>query len=204
MPVLDVPYFVQPTSITCQSTCLRMAAVYFANRLGFRYDAPDIQSIWQTINTDAGRPSTARNAYVNMVWWLERQFPGIAFTVDTETDSRVARRIVATSIDSGSPVLASTNHARTSGHIILVIGYEPLTPADGAEFICHDPYGRFDPSLGSRLWGRRRFEGGMSIPGGERGPGQAVHYSIDGIRRIRADKHSTGTFYLIHANQSIA
>ena len=66
------------------------------------------------------------------------------------------------------------------------------------EFICHDPYGKFDPQLHSKVFGKRRYEGGMSLAnGGEHGPGKAVIYDYDGIRRIRKDKHSTGKFFMI-------
>lgn len=102
------------------------------------------------------------------------RIPRVDFVVERTTDPHVARVIVLRSIDAGSPVLVSTNHARTSGHIILVIGYEPMSRRDGREFICHDPYGKFDPEVGSRLFGQRRFEGGMSTSDGQHGPGEGV------------------------------
>ncbi|MGD9853086.1 MAG: hypothetical protein AB7T38_17705 [Nitrospirales bacterium] len=52
-------------------------------------------------------------------------------------------------MDRGYPVMVSTNHARTSGHIILAIGYETGTGIRNPDikFICHDTYGKFDPQL---------------------------------------------------------
>jgi hypothetical protein len=35
------------------------------------------------------------------------------------------------------------------------------------------------------------------LEGGEVGPGKGVVYDYNGIRRIRADKHSNGTYFLI-------
>jgi len=138
-----------------------------------------------------------------MVWWLNEEFPSLNFRVERTGDERVALGRITESIDANSPILVSTNHARTAGHIILVIGYEPFSRAGGPHFICHDPYGKFHPRLGSRQYGRRRFEGGYSIGTGEHGPGQSVLYDIQGIRRIRADKHSPGVFFMIAATLSI-
>lgn len=203
MPYLQAPYFAQPTPITCQSTCLKMVATYFDRQLGQQASDRDIQQIWRKINQDANRPSNARNAYANMVWWLNEEFPSLHFRVhETSAESTALQRIVQ-SVDANSPVLVSTNHARTAGHIILVIGYEPFSTADGPYFICHDPYGKFDPSLGSRLYGARRFEGGYSVSGGQHGPGEGVRYDISGIRRMRSDKHSPGVFYMISTTVSV-
>lgn len=203
MPTLDVPYYAQPTSITCQSTCLKMVATYLDGQIGRSVADRDIEAIWKKINQDSTRPSQERNSYDNMVWWLNQEFSSLNFEVESTGDERVALQRVTRSIDCNSPILVSTNHARTKGHIILVIGYEPFSAANGSTFICHDPYGKFDPSLGSGLHGPRRFEGGYSTRGGEHGPGKAVRYNISGIRRLRADQHSTGTFFMIHASVSI-
>jgi len=99
--------------------------------------------------------------------------------------------------------MVSTNHDRTAGHIILIIGYRQSIGgpvSQNVEFVCHDPYGKFDPQLGSKQFGARRYEGGMSLAAGsEEGPGKGVVYDNDGIRRVREDKHSCGKFYLISA-----
>jgi hypothetical protein len=201
--ILDVPYFTQPTPITCQSTCLKMMALYYDRRLGQVPLQRDILEIWKAINTSDDRPSTIRNSYQNMVWWLNREFPSLSFGVSRTGDAHTARKHILDALDARAPVMVSTNHARTAGHIILVIGYLGMTTTEGAEFVCHDPYGRFDPQVDSKLYGRRRFEGGTCVGGGETGPGMAVLYDIDGIRRIRADKHSTGVFFMISAGVSV-
>jgi len=109
------------------------------------------------------------------------------------------RRVVRT-VDRGYPVIVSTNHAHTAGHIILVIGYRGAEQfaCNNLSFVCHDPYGKFNPALHSQMYGKHRFDGGSSaVSGGESGPGKAVVYDYDGIRRIRTDKHSTGRYFLL-------
>jgi len=65
-------------------------------------------------------------------------------------------------------------------------------------FVCHDPYGKFGPKLKSKQFGKRRYDQGMTLmAGGEVGPGKAVRYDYDGIHRIRSDKHSNGTYFLV-------
>ena len=137
-----------------------------------------------------------------MKWWLEKYFSPQKFEVSEtiSVDTAIAR--VKSKIDAGFPVMVSTNHDRTAGHIILVVGYQsmPGPVSGGVEFICHDPYGKFDPQLASKQFGRRRFEGGASlVGGGESGPGKAVLYDYEGIRRVRDDKHSSGKFFLVSA-----
>jgi len=105
-------------------------------------------------------------------------------------------------IDVAFPVMVSTNHEWTYGHIILVIGYEEYAPesCSSVRFICHDPYGKFNPQLHSKDYGKRRLQGAMSFwSGGEVGPGKAVSYDYQGIRRSRFDKHSAGTYFMISA-----
>ncbi|MGH7304484.1 MAG: C39 family peptidase, partial [Candidatus Rokuibacteriota bacterium] len=106
-------------------------------------------------------------------------------------------------IDHGYPVMVSTNHSQTDGHIILVIGYENFDSSmssPSVRFVCHDPYGKFNPALKSKLFGKRRFEGGTSLAeGGETGPGKGLRYDCDGIRRVRNDRHSSGTYFLVSA-----
>jgi len=202
--VLDVPYLVQPTSNTCQSTCLKMFAAYLAKKtlVSNPGAAKPIQDIWKEINTGTARPSQVRNSYQNMIWWLGKYFAPKQFHVTSLKAVDDAIRKVVHCIDHDYPVMVSTNHSRTSGHIILVIGYETsvVASAPNTHFICHDPYGKFDPQLLSKTYGSRRYEGGVSLPsGGEIGPGKNVVYDYDGIRRIRKDKHSTDTFFLISA-----
>lgn len=202
--VLPVPYFVQPTPITCQSTCLKMFASYLESKRAMTSEGANksIEDIWREINTGNERPTKARNAYANMVWWLGKYFAPATFEVVETGDPVTAARIVRRKIDAGFPVMVSTNHDRTSGHIILIVGYQgdPGPLSGGLEFICHDPYGKFDPQLHSHQYGKRRYEGGVSLmSGGESGPGEAVIYNEQGIQRIRRDRHSAGKFFLISA-----
>ncbi len=204
--ILNVPYLTQPTPITCQSTCLKMFGMYLA---GLYYMSSPVQGIsildiWKDINEGAGRPSHDRNSYQNMAWWLHKYFPNLNFTVKTSRHVDEAVSYIVNSIDNGFPVMVSTNHSRTDGHIILVVGYKDYYSGQisNAKLVCHDPYGKFNPEVLSTQYGvtgqKRGLEGGYSlINGGEVGPGKAVVYSHEGIRRIRTDKHSSGTFFLI-------
>ena len=65
-----------------------------------------------------------------MVWWLNEEFPSLNFRVERTGDERVGLGRITESIDANSPILV-TNHARTAGHIILVIGCEPFGRAGG-------------------------------------------------------------------------
>jgi hypothetical protein len=200
--LLAVPYITQPTAITCQSTCLKMYGLYLSNRLAMSsvVQGMEIAEVWKEINTSADRPSRNRNSYENMVWWLKKYFPMYEFSVTSTRHTEKAMSYVVEKIDSGFPVMVSTNHEGTSGHIILVVGYSGVEKyqCSNIKFFCHDPYGKFNPQLRSKAYGKRRFEGGSSLlEGGEVGPGKGVVYDYNGIRRIRADKHSNGTYFLI-------
>jgi peptidase C39-like protein len=199
---LAVPYLTQPTSNTCQSTCLKMYGLYLARHLAMStpVEGMSILDIWSQINESKDRPSKERNSYTNMVWWLKKNFPSYEFSVDDTRNPDDAMAHVVDRIDAGFPVMVSTNHSNTSGHIILVVGYEGAEKSQCSmvKFVCHDPYGKFNPKLGSKLHGKKRFTGGSSLMGGgEVGPGKGVVYDHDGIRRIRSDKHSNGTYFLI-------
>lgn len=207
---LDVPYYTQPTSNTCQSTCLRMFATYLERHVLFQSTqggTKDILAIWKEINTGSERPVKARNSYENMKWWLEKYFAPFKFEVRSTKSADEAMDKVVQYIDRGFPVMVSTNHNRTDGHIILVIGYSNFVRIRHVcspeffgriRFTCHDPYGKFDPQLGSKLFGKKRWTGGLSLgQGGEVGPGKAVELGINGIRRNRSDRHSASTFYLV-------
>lgn len=199
---LPVPYLTQPTSNTCQSTCLKMFAMYLADRIGVSspVETMPILDIWKKINEGKDRPSKERNSYANMAWWLHAQFPMYRFSVDSTVSPEDAMLRIVKKIDRGFPVIVSTNHAHTAGHIIMVIGYKGAEQfaSSNISFVCHDPYGKFNPSLHSHMFGKHRFDGGSSqLNGGELGPGKGVIYDYDGIRRIRTDKHSSGTFFLL-------
>lgn len=200
--VLNVPYLTQPTPITCQSTCLKMYGLYLSNMLAMSsvIQGMQVSDIWKEINESEGRPSRDRNSYQNMVWWLNKHFPSYKFVVKTTRNTDEAMSYVVNSIDIGFPVMISTNHERTDGHIILVIGYtgSETGKCTNVKFICHDPYGKFNPQMLSNQFGKNRYEGGATLMnGGEIGPGKSVMYDYDGIRRIRSDKHSAGTYFLI-------
>jgi len=202
--ILPVPYYVQPSGVTCQSTVLKMMASYLEQQVVLQSTgAADkgISEIWTEINAGSARPIKLKNAHGNMKWWLERHFPLLHFTyMQTKQEDKAIEAVVG-AIDSGFPVLVSVSHARVEGHIILVVGYENYSPGLSSpefELIAHDPYGRFDPSLLSDVFGVRRREGGASLlGGGEMGPGRAVRLSISGVSRQRADDVRRGNYELI-------
>jgi hypothetical protein len=201
---LNVPYFAQPTSITCQSTCLKMLALYLERSVVCQSTGAEeiaIEQIWKDINTSPERPSSTRNAHANFRWWLERRFPGLQFDyVRSGDEVDVAGRITR-AIDQRMPVLVSVSHERVAGHIVLVVGYEDYSPIEsraGFHLVVHDPYGQFDPSLHSSQYGRRRYERGMSLmSGSEVGPGQNVHLPLSSIGRRRAGDGSAGHYILL-------
>jgi hypothetical protein len=202
---LNVTYFTQPTSITCQSTCLKMYANYLARRTAQSSGAAnvDIQDIWKAINTGTKRPYPIRNHHRNMLWWLKENFPGVQFQYITTNDQVEAVESIVRSIDCGNPVMVSISHADVEGHIILVVGYRNyVSNASTPDFslVVHDPYGRFDPSLTQRLYGDRRWVGGSSLMGGgEAGPGSYVSVPLDAAARSRKGDKARGTFYLMSA-----
>lgn len=205
--VLSVPYFVQPTSNTCQSTCLKMIATYLEAVLQQSTGAAAraILDIWKDINESDERPVKVRNAHANMKWWLERHFPSVAFEYHTISDEAQALEKIIEFIDGGMPVLVSVSHADVEGHIILVVGYEnylPLVSSPDSHIVVHDPYGRFDPSLLSRTFGKKRWDRGMSLKsGGETGPGQNCRVPITSVSRRRAGDKVLGTYYLLSARR---
>jgi hypothetical protein len=203
--VLPVPYFTQPTGITCQSTCLKMFATYLEARLRQSTGAADrdISDIWTDINTGTKRPVRLRNAHANMKWWLETYFPRVKFEYTTTSDAVLALESIVGFIDDGFPVMVSVSHAGVAGHIILVIGYENYLPKQSSpdfNLVAHDPYGRFDPALTERLFGKQRWDRGMSLmAGGEQGPGARNRLPIQSVGRRRAGDKRSGTFYLLSA-----
>jgi hypothetical protein len=206
--VLQVPYFAQPTGITCQSTCLKMMATYLERAVAIQSTgagAREILDIWKDINESKDRPVKARNAHANMKWWLERYFPLLRFEYHTTTDEVRACEKVIEFINFGIPVLMSVSHARVEGHIILVVGYENYVPmVSTADFhlVVHDPYGKFDPSLLSSMYGAKRYVGGVSLmSGGQMGPGQNCPLCMTGVSRQRVSDARRGTYYLLSARR---
>jgi hypothetical protein len=202
--ILPVPYFAQPTSITCQSTVLKMMASYIEDSILLASTGAadrNILDIWRDINEGLHRPVQARNAHANMKWWLEKHFPTLKFKYLQLEREDLALEAIVKFIDSGFPVLVSISHARVKGHIILVIGYENyergLSSVD-FHLLVHDPYGRFDPFLLSNLYGKSRFTGGASLmSGGENGPGKGTRLPITAAGRQRVGDTQRGTYYLL-------
>lgn len=206
--VLPVPYFVQPTGITCQSTCLKMFATYLEQRVVLQSTGAaerDITDIWKDVNESPGRPSPARNAHVNLKWWLEQRFPSLRFEYHTIHDEALALEKVVSFIDGDMPVLMSVSHARVAGHIVLVVGYEGYVPRQSTanfSLVVHDPFGSFDPTLLSSLYGGKRWLGGMSLlSGGEHGPGEACRLPVTSVSRQAARDAGRGTYYLLSARR---
>jgi len=206
--ILPVPYFAQPTGITCQSTVLKMFASYLEKFVMLQSTGAGdraVQDIWKDINEDRNRPSQMRNAHTNMKWWLETYFSGLRFHYIQTKDEIQAIENIVRFINGGFPVLVAVSHVNVEGHIILIIGYENYIPnASSAHFklVVHDPYGQFDPSLKSKLFGRRRWEGGASLlSGGERAPGMGTKLSISDVDRHRPGDAYFGTYYILSATR---
>jgi hypothetical protein len=205
---LRVPYFTQPTSITCQSTVLKMMATYLEEHVVFQSTGAaerEIRDIWKDVNEDPKRPSRTRNAHANMKWWLERHFPSLRFEyIQTKREDQAVESIVRF-IDGGFPVLVSVSHERVAGHIILVVGYANYLPNvsnPDLELIVHDPYGSFDPTLLSTLFGSKRWRGGASMrDGGELGPGRSNHLPLPSLGRRRIGDSLSGTYFLLSASR---
>jgi hypothetical protein len=202
--VLPVPYFVQPTGITCQSTCLKMFAAYLEQQVVFQSTgaaAKDIQDIWKEINTGSARPAQVRNSHANLRWWLEKHFPSVSFEYVILKDAARVSELIVEYINGGMPVLMSVSHARVPGHIVLVVGYENYAPNQTSvdfKLVVHDPYGSFDPLLLSKLYGANRWTGGASLlGGGQSGPGSSTRVPVSTVGRKRAGDQQLGTYYLL-------
>ena len=203
--ILPVPYLVQPDSTWCQSTVLKMMAMYIEGEvLKASYGGADQQigAIWKEINLSPNRPVQVRNAHKNMLWWLEKRYhPPLNFEyIQTHfIDSAISA--VIRFIDAGFPVLAAVSHQAVQGHIILIVGYEgyeAMACSADLHFVIHDPYGRFDPSLTHRMFGRNRWVGGASLAsGGEKGPGEFNRVPICSVGRQREGDGARGNFYFI-------
>ncbi len=207
--ILSVDFYTQPTGNTCQSTCLKMMSSYLEGSDGLNAGpAASLNpvDIYHTINTDSARPDKVNtNAHKNMIWWLKQRFPTLNFKEIITKDDTQATEAIVNAIDRDSPVMVGVSHARVPGHILLVIGYVNYRPFQcSADFgvVVHDPYGKFDPSLSSKLYGARRFDGGASlVQGGENGPGKSVVLPITGVSRQRAGDAARGTWFLIFAER---
>lgn len=202
--ILQVPYFIQPDPTWCQSTVLKMMATYIEREVLMAScggAAEEIKDIWTDINTGTARPQRVRNSLANMKWWLQRHYPTLRFSYTETSHEDAALKLIIQFIDGGFPVLTSVSHTSTQGHIILVIGYEnylPMMSSEGFHLVIHDPYGRFDPTLKHRMFGKHRFDGAQSLmSGGEAGPGAFDRIPVTSASRRRAGDASHGTYRFI-------
>jgi hypothetical protein len=202
--VLPVPYFAQPTGTTCQATVLKMFAFYLQNRIGVNIGAQFLnpEDVKKDVNNNPNRPDKANyNSHANLRWWLEQQFPSkkainLATPVVSEAHDFFVRQV-----NGGMPVLCSVTHTNnTTGHIILVVGYENERPGMSSidfTLVAHDPFGAYDPSLQSPLYGQNRWKGGQSLmSGGESAPGRNVRLPISAPSRQYSGAHSYGQWLL--------
>jgi hypothetical protein len=165
----------------------------------------DIVNIWKDINENPARPVKVRNAHKNMQWWLARHFPRIKFEYIQTRDQIHAIESIVRFLDGGFPILVSVSHVNVQGHIVLVVGYENYMPnvsSPDFKIVVNDPYGQFDPSLNSTLFGKNWRQGGASLlSGGEKGPGQNVRLPVTGVSRQRIGDVALGTYYLLSAHR---
>lgn len=210
--ILPVPYFIQPTSYTCQSTCLKMMASYLDSKglTGFGMGAQcvaggyEIMDIFNEINGSPSRPDKAhRNSHANILWWLESHYPGISWARLGNLDIDHAIAKIVEFINGRIPVMASVSHSRTKGHFILLVGYENYNHLQCADYtiLAHDPYGKFDPSLASHFYGRCRshdpVERACVTSDSGAGPGKFVRLRLTRTRRNRPGRWGFGTHCLI-------
>ena len=164
MPILKVPYFVQPENNLCQSSCMKMIMEYYT---GSQWEKRPIQEIYDEINNIKGhlvkklgndpRPvkKGKKNQHQNFVWWLNKEMNISDKNKQWKTlpSSKIGRannatKIIVEKIDNGIPVIISLAKGHDEGHIVLVVGYEKFELKDNKNnkfsihaFICHDPYG---------------------------------------------------------------
>lgn len=196
--ILNVPYKTQPNNYSCQSTCLKMMAMY--NDMSGTNDK-SIESIYKEINEGEARPVKQKNAWDNIVWWLNSNNNTPSFSLLKTKNEADAIEHIVRCLNNNSPVIISTNNFKTRGHLVLIVGYKNYIPNQSTQdfrFICHDPYGKFFPDLHSDLYGSKRYDFGMSLPdGSEDGVGKGVEITPATLRRFRDDKHHTDYFVII-------
>lgn len=195
---LNVPYVIQPTWNTCQATCLKMYAMYLDTygESMFEFGDKSVEEIYNEINTGFERPINKKNSWTNFVWWLNKTNGYDTFHLINTPKEEEAIDYITSSIDLGYPVLVSTNHLYSDGHIILVIGYS--ISDESCEFICHDPYGEFHPELLSEYFSETRYSFAQTnSDGSNEGVGKAINLTLNGIKRLRRDSHNSDKFILI-------
>ena len=197
--ILKVPYQVQPTDKTCQSTCLKMIGMYESFP---SINTKKISDIYNEINTSPNRPDKQNtNSWKNIAWWLNNSISASSYSIYKTKDQIKAIEHLVDKIDKGNPVILSTNNTKTSGHIVLVVGYINYIKGqstEGMKFICHDPYGKFFPSLHSDLYGSKRYDFGMSLPdSSQNGVGKGVEITPNNLKRFRDSSHHTNYYVMI-------
>lgn len=203
--VLEVPYYVQPDKKTCQSTCLKMYAEFISDKLSIAFSQKSISEIYNEINLDKNtgklKSKNLRNSWVSFASWLNSLFKQTLFEVCLFEDAELAKKYIINSIDLGYPVILSTSNTRTSGHIVLIVGYKNFDNYNSNpdfKFICHDPYGKFFPELMSDLYGNRRYEEGLSLEiGGESGPGKFLELSFNSLKRNNKESSNYNKYGLV-------
>ena len=207
--ILQVPYLVQPDPTWCQSTVLKMMAIYLDEsvlHVSSDMQSKQIKDIWNEVNHGAHRPDKQqRNSLANMKWWLQSHYPTLKVTYSEAHSEDAALDVLIRAINSGFPVLLSVSHTSTLGHIILAVGYEnyePLTSQPDFHLVIHDPYGRFDPTLKHRLFAKNRFDqGSCQMGGGQLGVGRYNRIPVTSARRARAHDAAFGTYRLMFCSK---
>jgi len=215
--ILPVPYFVQPTGNTCQSTVLKMMATYFDQeviRENTGSISLNIRDIYNTINTSLSRPEqrpNTTNSHTNIKWWLQKRFPALKFKYLSTSKEDVAIQTIINSICAGFPVFASVTHENNkNGHIILICGFVNYVPTiSSIEFklVVHDPNGSYDPYLDEKFYGDSKkknaptkYTGGSTLlDGSENGPGKFRQLPITCVSRRRIGCNRFGMFELMFA-----
>lgn len=196
--VLEVPYKTQPNNYSCQSTCLKMMAMY--HDMSSTKDK-SIESIYKEINDGEARPIKQKNAWDNIVWWLNLYNDAPSFSLVKTKNEVEAIEYIVKCINNNSPVIISTNNFKTKGHLVLIVGYTNYIANQSnpnLRFICHDPYGQFFPELHSDLYGPNRYDFGMSLPdGSEKGVGKGVEITPTTLKRFRDDTHHSDYYVMI-------
>jgi hypothetical protein len=181
-----------------------MFSIYVHRSFGIGVDAFELnpEAVKKDVNSNPNRPDKkAENSHENMRWWLEQNIPGSRALKLSTADVLEAHDFFVLQVSRGFPVLCSVTHAHNkTGHIILVVGYENECPnASSIDFslVAHDPYGAYDPSLRSTLYGKLRWTGGRSLlSGAESGPGSFVRLPITAASRQYRAAHSYGKWLL--------
>lgn len=194
--ILDVPYYIQPTDYTCQSTVCKMVVEYLLPKGSKERSLISVieeTEIYNLINYDSNRPNkTTTNSWANMIWWMQKHVI-YKFQDIYPTDNWSAINALKKSINNFYPVIIGVTHSRNiGGHVILVVGYKEtqivignLTTVITTTFYCHDPYGHYFKTgrQDDNQYGLKRSVMNL-VGGGQSGAGAFVLYSLDGVKRV--------------------